>query len=54
MRPFSVYAVLLISIYWLPARKESRIMIPYDGDKVVVNSLMQPDSLVYIHSGHAK
>ncbi|RFM34556.1 DUF4249 domain-containing protein [Chitinophaga silvisoli] len=28
--------------------KESRIEIPYAGDKIVVNSLIQPDSLIYI------
>lgn len=34
--------------------KESRIEIPYTGDKIVVNSLIQPDSLIYIRVTSSK
>ena len=53
MRPFTVVAILLIGIL-AGCRKESRIAIPYDGDKIVLNSLIQPDSLVYIRVTQSK
>lgn len=53
MRPFSFYAILLI-IIMAACEKESRIDIPYDGDKVVMNSLIQPDSLIYIRVTKSK
>lgn len=34
--------------------KESRIEIPYAGNKIVVNSLIQPDSLIYIRVTSSK
>ncbi|WP_343692996.1 DUF4249 domain-containing protein [Chitinophaga sp.] len=34
--------------------KESRIEIPYAGDKIVLNSLLQPDSLIYIRVTSSK
>lgn len=41
--------LICLSIITLTACvKESRIEIPYAGDKIVVNSLIQPDSLIYI------
>ena len=53
MRPFSFYAILLV-ILITACEKESRIPIPYDGDKVVLNSLIQPDSLIYIRVTKSK
>jgi hypothetical protein len=53
MRPFSFYAILLI-IMTTACEKESKIPIPYDGDKVVLNSLIQPDSLIYIRVTKSK
>lgn len=53
MRSFSLYAILLV-ILISACQKESRIPIPYDGDKVVLNSLIQPDSLVYIRVTKSK
>ena len=43
MRRFLIITVLLMA-----CQKESRIEIPYEGDKIVVNSFIQPDSLIYI------
>ncbi|SHM18681.1 DUF4249 domain-containing protein [Chitinophaga sp. CF418] len=53
MRPFSFYAILL-AIVMTACEKESRIPIPYDGDKLVLNSLIQPDSLIYIRVTKSK
>ncbi|MCF6406521.1 DUF4249 domain-containing protein [Chitinophaga filiformis] len=53
MRPFSLYAILLIIVI-AACQKESRMPIPYDGDKVVLNSLIQPDSLIYIRVTKSK
>ncbi len=53
MRPFSLYAILLI-IVMAACEKESRIDIPYEGDKIVLNSLIQPDSLMYIRVTKSK
>jgi hypothetical protein len=47
MRPFIIVAILCTVII-AACSKESRIAIPYDGDKIVLNTLIQPDSLVYI------
>lgn len=47
MRPFIIVAILCMIIF-AACSKESRIAIPYDGDKIVLNTLIQPDSLVYI------
>jgi hypothetical protein len=40
--------IFLTILTTLSCVKESRIEIPYAGDKIVVNSLIQPDSLIYI------
>lgn len=53
MRIFSFYAILMI-ILITACQKESRIPIPYDGDKIVLNSLIQPDSLIYIRVSKSK
>ncbi|RPE12879.1 DUF4249 domain-containing protein [Chitinophaga lutea] len=39
-----ISAILLLAA----CEKSVHIPIPYDGDKIVVNSLMQPDSVLYI------
>lgn len=52
MRIF-MYAVLLVIIV-AGCEKESKIKLPYDGDKIVVNSLIQPDSLIYIRVTQSK
>lgn len=42
-------AILLITVSLLAAcEKTVNVPVPYDGDKIVVNSLMQPDSVMYI------
>lgn len=53
MRSFSLYAILLV-ILITACEKESRMPIPYDGDKVVLNSIIQPDSLIYIRVTKSK
>jgi hypothetical protein len=51
MRPF----ICIIGLIILAAcQKESRITIPYEGDRIVLNSLIQPDSLVYIRVTKSK
>lgn len=40
--------VLLICFCWMACEKAADIPVPYDGDKIVVNTLMQPDSLLYL------
>lgn len=47
-----VYAIVLLA--FIACQKESRIPIPYGGDKIVVNSLIQPDSLIYIRVTSSK
>lgn len=46
--------IFLIILTTLSCVKESRIEIPYAGDKIVVNSLIQPDSLIYIRVTSSK
>lgn len=46
--------LFLIILTTLSCVKESRIEIPYAGDKIVVNSLIQPDSLIYIRVTSSK
>jgi hypothetical protein len=53
MRPFNIYTISLL-ILLAACQRESRIDIPYDGDKIVVNSLIQPDSLIYIRVTQSK
>jgi hypothetical protein len=48
-----VYSILLVLIFAACA-KESKIYIPYDGDKIVLNSMIQPDSLIYIRVTQSK
>jgi hypothetical protein len=48
-----VYTVLLVLIC-VACEKESKMYIPYDGDKIVLNSLIQPDSLIYIRVTQSK
>ncbi|MBW8688061.1 DUF4249 domain-containing protein [Chitinophaga rhizophila] len=52
MRPLINIAVLVIA--FTACRKESRIDIPYQGDKIVLNSLIQPDSLIYFRITRSK
>lgn len=40
--------ILLFCICMMACEKAVQIDIPYDGDKIVVNTLMQPDSLLYL------
>ncbi len=47
MRPF-IIVTILCTVIIAACSKESRIAIPYDGDKIVLNTMIQPDSLVYI------
>jgi hypothetical protein len=47
------YAVLLVMIF-AGCQKESKINLPYNGDKIVINSLIQPDSLIYIRVTKSK
>ena len=53
MRICLFYVVLLV-IACTGCEKESKIKIPYDGDKIVVNSFIQPDSLIYIRVTKSK
>lgn len=53
MRSFSFYAILLI-IVMAACEKESRMNIPYEGDKLVLNSLIQPDSVMYFRVTKSK
>lgn len=48
-----VYFILLVLIFGA-CEKESKMYIPYDGDKIVLNSLIQPDSLIYIRVTQSK
>ncbi|QHS60946.1 DUF4249 domain-containing protein [Chitinophaga agri] len=52
MRPLII--TILLFLVLTACQKESRISIPYDGDKIVLNSLIQPDSLVYIRITRSK
>jgi hypothetical protein len=47
-----VYAFLLLGLF--ACQKESKLSIPYTGDKIVVNSMIQPDSLIYIRVTSSK
>lgn len=40
--------VIIAVILCVSCVKEARIELPYSGDKIVVNTLIQPDSLIYI------
>lgn len=40
--------ILLICFCWMACEKVVDIPVPYAGDKIVVNTLMQPDSLLYL------
>ncbi|WPQ63156.1 DUF4249 domain-containing protein [Chitinophaga sancti] len=51
MRKLLISLIIITSISCV---KESRIEIPYAGDKIVVNSLIQPDSLIYIRVTSSK
>ncbi|PSL49960.1 uncharacterized protein DUF4249 [Chitinophaga niastensis] len=47
MQNVFVYAALLV-LFFCSCEKRVDIKLPYDGDKIVVNSLIQPDSVIYI------
>jgi len=53
MRLLTLCAIFAIALL-TACQKESRIFIPYEGDKIVLNSLIQPDSLVYIRVTQTK
>lgn len=53
MRHSFIYT-LLLSLVFAACQKESKIMIPYEGDKIVLNSFIQPDSLIYIRVTKSK
>jgi hypothetical protein len=40
--------ILLICFCWTACEKAVNIPVPYAGDRIVVNTLMQPDSLLYL------
>lgn len=44
----------LLAMVCAGCSKESKIKIPYEGDKIVLNSLIQPDSLIYIRVTQSK
>jgi hypothetical protein len=46
--------MFLIVIATISCVKESRIEIPYAGNKIVANTLIQPDSLIYIRVTSSK
>ncbi|WP_160717654.1 DUF4249 domain-containing protein [Chitinophaga solisilvae] len=47
MKSIFVYALLLVALL-TSCEKRVNISLPYEGDKIVVNSLIQPDSVIYI------
>ncbi|WP_343675277.1 DUF4249 domain-containing protein [Chitinophaga sp.] len=51
MRRFLIFLIVVTAVSCV---KESRIDIPYAGNKIVVNSLIQPDSLIYIRVTSSK
>ena len=51
---YSIIYIILLSGLLVACQKESRIPIPYEGDKIVLNSFIQPDSLVYIRVTRSK
>ena len=48
-----VYSIMLVVLF-AACEKKSAMYIPYAGDKIVVNSLIQPDSLIYIRVTQSK
>lgn len=46
--------VIITIILCISCVKEARIELPYTGDKIVVNTLIQPDSLIYIRVTSSK
>jgi len=52
MRITAIYIILLLIL--ASCEEVSKIYVPYDGDKIVVNSFIQPDSLVYIRVTQSK
>ncbi|SHK95805.1 protein of unknown function [Chitinophaga jiangningensis] len=44
---FFIYAFALV-ILWCSCEKRVNIEIAYDGDKLVMNTFIQPDSLIYV------
>ena len=44
----SAAVVILAALILVACEKKVDIHIPYDGDKIVVNSLLQPDSVLYL------
>lgn len=49
-----VFYIILLGIVCGGCERESKIYIPYDGDKIVLNSMIQPDSLIYIRVTRSK
>ncbi|MEC5142110.1 DUF4249 domain-containing protein [Chitinophaga sp. 212800010-3] len=39
---------LLLGVFLIACERNEDIKMPYEGDKIVVNSLIQPDSVIYI------
>lgn len=48
MNAYGQVGILLICLCWIACEKAVDIPVPYGGDKIVVNTLMQPDSLLYL------
>ncbi|WP_212001973.1 DUF4249 domain-containing protein [Chitinophaga sp. HK235] len=48
MRMFFAGGILLLAGLLTSCEQRVNIQLPYDGDKIVVNSLLQPDSVAYI------
>ncbi|CAL1516404.1 DUF4249 domain-containing protein [Chitinophaga sp. MM2321] len=47
MKHIFVYAILLVSVF-SSCEKRVNFKLPYEGDKIVINSLIQPDSVIYV------
>jgi hypothetical protein len=50
-----IYVLLiLLAVVYVSCEEVSKIYVPYDGDKIVLNSFLQPDSLIYIRVTQSK
>lgn len=43
-----IFLLICISLSFIACERTVEIDVPYDGDKLVINSFIQPDSVVYI------
>ncbi|RFS22771.1 DUF4249 domain-containing protein [Chitinophaga silvatica] len=42
------YFVYALALFFISCEKRIELSLPYEGDRIVVNSLIQPDSLIYL------